>query len=60
MHDFGSRLWHSESGQGLSEYALLLAAVVALSVAVASVIGGEAGALLARIATYITDNNPTD
>lgn len=52
-------LWNDESGQGLPEYALLVAAVVVMVVAAAALFADEVETLFNNIGTYITTQDPT-
>jgi len=51
------KLWSDDSGQGLPEYALLVAAVVVMVVAAASLFTEQVKTLFASIGTYINTNN---
>lgn len=51
------RMWNDESGQGLPEYALLVAAVVVMVVAASTLFAGQVQTLFTNIGTYITGNN---
>lgn len=50
-------LWNDESGQGLPEYALLVAAVVVMVVAASVLFKDEVIALFDKIGTYINSND---
>jgi Flp pilus assembly pilin Flp len=52
------RLWSDETGQGLSEYALLVAAVVVLVVAVSILFSEEVMGIFNSIDDYINDSGP--
>ena len=49
--------WNDESGQGLPEYALLVAAVVVMVVAAAALFGDDVKTLFSNIGTYIKTKN---
>ena len=51
------RMWNDESGQGLPEYALLVAAVVVMVVAAAGLFRTSVVSLFTNIGTYITAND---
>ncbi len=59
MVKFIKSLWNDESGQGLPEYALLVAAVVVMVVAAAALFGTDVRNLFNGIGQYITNNAPT-
>lgn len=48
------RMWNDESGQGLPEYALLVAAVVVMVVAASTLFTDDVQTLFTNIGTYIT------
>ena len=50
-------LWNDESGQGLPEYALLVAAVVVMVVAASILFTDEVSQLFTSIGTYINTEN---
>lgn len=50
-------LWNDESGQGLPEYALLVAAVVVMVVAAAALFGDDVKNLFQDVGDYITTKN---
>jgi len=52
------RFWNDESGQGLPEYALLVAAVVVTVVAAAALFSDEILVLFNNLGDYISTNNP--
>ena len=54
MVKFIKSLWNDEAGQGLPEYALLVAAVVVMVVAAAALFGGDVKNLFNDIGDYIT------
>ena len=54
MHAKIRSWWADESGQGISEYAMLIAIVVALTVASIALLDFGISALFANIGTYIT------
>jgi Flp pilus assembly pilin Flp len=58
MFNVIKRLWNDESGQGLPEYALLVAAVVVMVVAASTLFTGSVSTLFTNIGTYITANSP--
>jgi Flp pilus assembly pilin Flp len=58
MFNMIKRLWNDESGQGLPEYALLVAAVVVMVVAASTLFTGSVQTLFTNIGTYITANSP--
>lgn len=60
MFDAGRKLWTGDTGQGLPEYALLLAAIVTLVVLVAELFSEDVRALVNGIGDYIGDNELTD
>lgn len=60
MFDAGRKLWTGDTGQGLPEYALLLAAIVTLVVLVAELFSEDVRALVNDIGDYIGDNELTD
>ena len=51
------RMWNDESGQGLPEYALLVAAVVVMVVAASTLFADEVETLFTSIGSYINSNN---
>ena len=51
------RMWNDESGQGLPEYALLVAAVVVMVVAASTLFAEEVETLFGDIGTYINNND---
>lgn len=51
------RMWNDESGQGLPEYALLVAAVVVMVVAASVLFTDDVSDLFNSIGDYINDNN---
>lgn len=53
-----ARLWRDESGQGLPEYALLVAAVVVLVVVVAALWTDSVEQMFNEIEDYIESNGP--
>ncbi len=53
-------LWNDESGQGLPEYALLVAAVVVMVVAAASLFANDVKDLFNQIGDYVDGNNAID
>ena len=60
MLDAGRRLWTGEDGQGLPEYALLVAAIVTLVVLVAELFRQDVQTLVDSIGEYIGNNELTD
>lgn len=54
------RLWNDESGQGLPEYALLVAAVVVMVVAASTLFTDSVSQLFNSIGTYINSHDPAD
>lgn len=54
------RMWNDESGQGLPEYALLVAAVVVMVVAASTLFADDVETLFTSIGTYINSNNAID
>lgn len=57
MFDAGRKLWTGETGQGLPEYALLVAAIVTLVVLVAELFSEDVRTLVDDIGDYIGDND---
>jgi len=53
------QFWNDESGQGLPEYALLVAAVVVMVIAATTLFADDVQGLFNNIGDYITDNDPT-
>lgn len=51
--------WNDESGQGLPEYALLVAAVVVMVIAATALFAEDVQGLFDNIGTYISGNDPT-
>ncbi len=51
-------LWSDEEGQGLPEYALLVAAVVVMVVAAAALFGEQVEGLFTSIGGFINEKNP--
>lgn len=51
------RMWNDESGQGLPEYALLVAAVVVMVVTASALFGDDVQTLFTSIGNYINGNN---
>lgn len=51
------QFWNDDSGQGLPEYALLVAAVVVMVVAASILFTDEVKALFNSIGNYINTNN---
>jgi Flp pilus assembly pilin Flp len=51
------RMWNDESGQGLPEYALLVAAVVVMVVAASTLFAPQVSTLFTNIGAYINSNN---
>lgn len=51
------KLWNDEAGQGLPEYALLVAAVVVMVVTASVLFTDEVRQLFDSIGTYINDEN---
>lgn len=52
------QIWNDESGQGLPEYALLVAAVVVMVVVATTLFSGTVKNLFNEIGSYIADNSP--
>lgn len=50
--------WRSESGQGLPEYALLVAGVVVLVVSASAIFSGSVAQLFQSIGLYLSGNSP--
>ncbi len=57
MLDAGRELWIEEAGQGLPEYALLVAAIVALVVLVTELFSQQVRDLVDSIGDYIGSND---
>lgn len=57
MVEFIKSLWIDEAGQGLPEYALLVAAVVVMVVAAVALFTGDVRNLFDEIGNYIDTNN---
>lgn len=55
MHALLERFWKDESGQGLAEYALLVAAVVVLVISVSALFGEDVQNLLDSIGTVLDE-----
>lgn len=55
MHALLERFWKDESGQGLAEYALLVAAVVVLVISVSALFGDDVQNLLDSIGTVLDE-----
>jgi Flp pilus assembly pilin Flp len=51
------RMWNDESGQGLPEYALLVAAVVVMVVAASTLFAPQVSQLFSSVGSYINSNN---
>ena len=58
MHAKIRSWWADESGQGISEYAMLVAIVAALTVASIELLDISISVLFANIGTYITGKSP--
>mgnify|MGYP001053952255 CR=1 FL=1 len=52
------QIWNDESGQGLPEYALLVAAVVVMVVVATTLFSDTVKNLFNEIGSYIADNSP--
>lgn len=53
-----SQLWNDESGQGLSEYAMLISGVVVTVVAAGLVFRGSIEDLFVAVGGYMASNSP--
>lgn len=51
------RMWNDESGQGLPEYALLVAAVVVMVVTASALFGDDVQTLFNSIGDYVNSEN---
>jgi pilus assembly protein Flp/PilA len=51
------RFWNDEAGQGLPEYALLVAAVVVMVVAASALFGDVVKTLFSDVGSYISTND---
>ena len=49
------KLWNDESGQGLTEYALLTGAVATMIIALAALFQTELQTMLQTVGTHVTD-----
>jgi Flp pilus assembly pilin Flp len=47
------RLWNERDGQGIAEYAMMLAVVLALVAATIQMIGSHAGDVFSRVASTV-------
>lgn len=54
------KLWNDEAGQGLPEYALLVAAVVVMVVGATTLFAEEVQGLFDSIGTFISGHSPID
>jgi Flp pilus assembly pilin Flp len=53
-------LWSNDDGQGITEYAVLLAVILALVVGTVRLVGSNANSAFSSVASILESSKPTD
>jgi Flp pilus assembly pilin Flp len=53
-------LWSNDDGQGITEYAVLLAVILALVVGTVRLVGSNANSAFSNVASILQSSKPTD
>lgn len=53
MVNLGKLLWHSEQGQDIAEYAVMLAVILVIVIGTVRLIGGNANNVFSQVASQI-------